>query len=406
MDFSYYVGKKLALRSSGSFTRFIMRLAVAGVALSLCVMVISVGIVQGFKDEISGKVIGFDGHLQIRNLDLNMSNELRLIEGDQEFVQRLRADDDISSITPFCSKAGILSTETDIEGLLFKGVPGDYDWSFFEKHLVSGSLPEYTDTADSYDILIAQRVARSLKLDVGEKLLVYFLHEGKVRRRQMVISGIYKTGLAEFDRTICMAHIRTIQRIYTVDYSMVSGFEARVTDPERLPEIVQYVDQQIGLRLRAQSIDRIHSVLFQWLEIVDSNAVIIIVLMLLVAMVNMITAFLILVIERTRMIGVLKALGANNWQVVRIFIYKGMGMIIPGMLIGNVIAFALVNLQQRYGIFRLDEEIYYMSEVPISVGSTEFLWLNVGTFVMCTAILLIPGLLVRRVSPVRAIRFD
>jgi len=406
MDFSYYVGKKLATRSTGSFTRFIMRLAIAGVALSLCVMLISVGIVQGFKEEISGKVIGFDGHLQIRNLDLNMSNELRLIPKDQDFLEEVRNEPGITSLTAFCSKAGILSTDTDIEGLLFKGVPGEYDWDFFQRNLVAGNIPVYTDTADSYDILISNHVSDKLQLEVGERLLVYFLHEGKVRRRQMTISGIYKTGLAEFDRTICMAHIRTIQRIYTVDYSMVSGFEARVSDPERLDEIVERVDQQVGIRLRAQGVNRIHSLLFQWLEIVDSNAVIIIVLMLLVAMVNMVTAFLILIIERTRMIGVLKSLGANNWQVVRIFIYKGMGMIIPGMLIGNIIAWVLVKVQQDHGIIRLDEEIYYMSEVPISVGAADFLWLNLGTFLLCTAILLIPGLLVRRVSPVRAIRFD
>jgi len=406
MDFSYFVGKKLALQSSKSFTRLIMRLAVAGIALSLAVMIISVGIVKGFKNEIANKVIGFDGHIQIRNLDLNMSKELQLIDVNQAFLEEIRSDFRVKSISPFCSKAGILSTDTDIEGLLFKGVDSNFTWSFFEQHLVRGEIPLYSDSVDSYDILISEKVANVLQIDTGKNLQVFFLHEGKVRRRMMKVIGIFNTGLAEFDRTVSIAHIRSIQRIYTVDYSKVSGYEVRLQNAEEMEEMAEWVDSKIGLRLKAQSVSQIHGLIFQWLEIVDSNAVIIIILMLLVAMVNMVTAFLILVIERTNMIGILKALGAVNFQVVKIFLLKGLAMIVPGVIIGDIVALTLVWIQKKYGIIKLSEEIYYMARVPLQVDFIDVLWLNLGTILLCGLVLLIPGLLVRRVSPVEAIRFD
>lgn len=406
MDFSYFVGKKLALHSNKTFTQLIMRLAIAGIALSLAVMIISVGIVKGFKSEIANKVIGFDGHVQIRNLDLNMSKELQLIDAKQDFIQEVKDHDNIESISAFCSKAGILSTDKDVEGLMFKGVGSDFNWDFFESHLRRGEIPEYTDTVDSYDILISEKVADAIDIDTGSRLQVFFLHEGKVRRRMMKVLGIFNTGMAEFDRTVCLSHVRTIQRIYTVDYSKVSGFEVRLKDVQQLDAMQEWLDASIGLRLKAQSVRSIHGLIFQWLEIVDSNAVIIIVLMLLVAMVNMVTAFLILIIERTNMIGVLKALGAANFQVVKIFLLKGLAMIIPGVVIGNIVALTLVFIQTNYGLITLNEDIYYMSLVPLKVETMDVVWLNCGTVLLCALILLIPGLMVRRISPVKAIRFD
>ncbi|MCB9245834.1 MAG: ABC transporter permease [Flavobacteriales bacterium] len=405
MDFSYFIGKKLALRSGSSFTRFIMRLAVVGTALSLAVMLLSVGIIRGFKEEISSKVYGFDGHIQIRNLDLNQSNELQLIDAKAEYLPALMSDPAIESVVPFCSKPGIISSGEEIEGLVFKGVPPQYDWSFFRAHLRRGSIPVYSDSSDSYDILLSERIANMLQCDTGSRFEVYFLHEGKVRRRRMEVKGIFNTGLAEFDRSVCMADLRSIQRIYTVDYSKISGFEIRLKDPEQMLTESQRLDGLISLRHRAIAVQNLYPAVFQWLNIVDSNAVIIIVLMLLVAMVNMITAFLILIIERTNMIGVLKALGASNGQVIRIFLIKGAAMILPGILIGNTVGLLLTWLQVRYGLIKLSEEIYYMSVVPVHVVPTDVLWLSLGTLVLCTLVLLLPALLVRRVSPVVAIRF-
>lgn len=406
MDFSYFIGKKLATSGNKSFTRLIIRLAIAGIGLSLAVMLLAVGIVKGFQNEIKNKVVGFEGHVQIRNLDLNQSRELVLIPAEQEFTKTLYKNPEIKRVTPFCNKAGILSAEKEIEGMLFKGVPKDYQWDFLKSNLVRGRLPDLKDSVDTYELLISTTVAKRLELDTGSRVEVFFIHDGKVRRRKFDLVGLFNTGLGEFDKTVCFTDIRVIQRIYTTNYSLVSGFEVYIKDLDKLPETAEWIDENIGIRLRAGSVEDLHPVIFQWLKIVDSNALIIIVLMTIVAVINLITAFLILILNRTRMIGILKALGATNWQVVRVFMVNGMMMIIPGLFIGNVLGLGLAWIQQKWQIFTLSEETYYMSVVPVEITSSDIGLLNLGTFVICFVMLLIPALLVRTISPVKAIRFD
>jgi lipoprotein-releasing system permease protein len=406
MKFSYFIGKKLAWSGNKSFTTLIIRLAIAGIGLSLAVMLLAVGIVKGFQNEIKNKVIGFEGHIQIRNLDLNQSKELVLIDQDQEFVSELLKNQEIQRITSFCNKAGIINTENEIEGMLFKGVPDNYSWEFLEKNLKVGRLPIFNDTADTYEILLSSTVANRLQLDTGNRVEVFFIHEGKVRRRRFILVGLFNTGLGEFDRTVCFADIRVIQRIYTTDYSMVSGYEVYISDIDKLEETAQWVDDNISIRLRAGSVEDLHPIIFQWLKIVDSNAIIIIILMTIVAVINLITAFLILILNRTRMIGVLKSLGSTNWQVVRVFLVNGLTMILPGLLIGNVVGLGIAWLQTNTGLITLPEETYYMSVVPVDISMSHILLINVGTLIICFFMLLIPALLVRTITPVRAIRFD
>ncbi len=406
MDFSYFVGKKIATKSGKSFTRLIIRLAIAGVGLSLAVMLLAVGIVKGFQNEIRQKVVGFDGHIHIRNLDLNQSRELTLIEADQPFLTTVRNHDNIKTVSPFCLKAGILNTQKEIEGMVFKGVPANYDWGFIEGNLKKGRLPSLNDSTDTYEFILSQKVAQTLGLDTGQYIEVFFIQDTKVRRRQMHLVGIFNTGLGEFDKTICFTDIRVIQRIYTTDYSLVSGFEVTLNDLANLEEMTEWLDGEIGIKLRAENIESKHSVIFKWLNIVDSNALIIIVLMTIVSAVNLITAFLILIVDRTQMIGVLKGLGANNWQVVKVFLIKGLSMVIPGLIIGNVVGLGLGYLQVKTGLFTLPEETYYMATVPVEISLEAILYLNIGTLVLSTLVMLIPGLMVRLISPVKAIRFD
>jgi len=406
MNFSYFIGKKLAWSGNKSFTTLIIRLAVAGIGLSLAVMLLAVGIVKGFQNEIRNKVVGFEGHIQIRNLDLNQSKELVLIDQNADFAKELSGNQDIGAITSFCSKAGIINTEVEIEGMLFKGVPSNYKWDFLEKNLNRGRLPLLNDSTDTYELLLSTSVAGRLHLDTGDRVEVFFIHDGKVRRRRFNLVGVFSTGLGEFDRTICFTDIRVIQRIYTTDYSMVSGFEVYVNDIEKLEETTEWIDSKIGISLRAGSVEDLHPVIFQWLKIVDSNAIIIIVLMTIVAVINLITAFLILILNRTRMIGVLKSLGATNWQVVRVFLVNGLTMIVPGLVIGNVLGLGIAWIQRVTGLFTLPEETYYMSVVPIDISLWYILLINVGTLLICFFMLLIPALLVRTITPVRAIRFD
>ncbi len=406
MDFSYFVGKKLATKSGKSFTRLIIRLAIAGVGLSLAVMLLAVGVVRGFQDEIRQKVVGFDGHIHIRNLDLNQSRELKLIEANQQFIDTIRNNEAVSHITPFCLKAGIINTKKEIEGMVFKGVPVDYDWSFVRKHMKYGRLPLLNDSSDTYEFVLAKVVADKLQLDTGQNIEVFFIQDTRVRRRRMKLVGIFSTGLGEFDKTICFTDIRVIQRIYTTDYSLVSGFEVSLKDLAHLEDMTDWVDSKIGIKLRAENIETKHSVIFQWLRIVDSNALIIIVLMTIVSVVNLITAFLILVVDRTQMIGVFKALGANNWQVVKVFLIKGLSMVIPGLIIGNILGLGLAYLQLKTGMFTLPEETYYMAVVPVKISLEAIVYLNLGTLFISLFMMLIPALMVRVITPVKAIQFN
>ncbi len=406
MDFSYFVGKKLATHSGKSFTRLIIRLAIAAVGISLAVMLLAVGVVKGFQSEIKNKIVGFDGHIHVRNLDLNQSRELRLIPLDQEFIPIVKAHPEVSSVAPFCLKAGIINTQKEIEGMVFKGVGVDYDWSFINDNLQRGRLPLLSDTTDTYEFVLSQKVAEKLQLDTGQNLEIFFIQDTKVRRRRMRLVGIFSTGLGEFDKTICFTDLRVIQRIYTTDYSQVSGFEINIKDLTQMEAMTDWVDDQIGIKLRAENIEEKHGVIFKWLQIVDSNALIIIILMTIVSVVNLITAFLILIVDRTQMIGVLKSLGANNGQVVRVFLLKGLSMVIPGLIIGNVLGLGLAWLQLKTGLITLPEETYYMATVPVQISIETIAYLNIGTLVISMLMMLIPAVMVRVISPVKAIRFN
>jgi lipoprotein-releasing system permease protein len=374
--------------------------------LSLAVMILSVGVVRGFQYEIRDKIIGFDGHIQIKNLDLNRSRELALIASEQPSLEALKSNPNIERIAPFCNKAGILNTKNDIEGMLFKGVSQNYNWDFFSKNLVRGRVLELTDTTDTYEFMMAENVAKKLAIDTGASLEVFFIHDGKVRRRKMRLVGLYNTGLEEFDRMVCFTDLRVIQRIYSTDYSVVSGFEVYLKNVDDLEAMADYIDAHIDIKLRAMSVEDIHEVIFQWLKIVNSNATIIIVLMTLVSVMNLITAFLILIIDRTRMIGILKALGARNGQVVRVFLFGGLAMVVPGLLIGNIVGIGLALLQRATGLITIPEETYYMSVVPVDLNWMNIMYLNLGTLAISMIMMLIPALLVRTITPVKAIKFD
>jgi len=406
MDFSYFVGKKLATQSGKTFTRLIIRLAIAAVGISLAVMLLAVGVVKGFQSEIKNKIVGFDGHIHVRNLDLNQSRELKLIPLEQAFIDTVRNHPLVKSVSPFCLKAGIINTKREIEGMVFKGVPRNYDWDFIQSNLKVGRLPDLKDSVDTYEFVLSQKVADRLQLDTGQMLDVFFIQDTKVRRRRMRLVGIFSTGLGEFDKTICFTDIRVIQRIYTTDYSEVSGFEINITDLEQLETMTDWIDDQIGIKLRAENIEEKHVVIFKWLHIVDSNALIIIILMTIVSVVNLITAFLILIVDRTQMIGILKSLGANNNQVVRVFLLKGLSMVVPGLIIGNVLGLGLAWLQVKTGIITLPEETYYMATVPVEISWQTIAFLNVMTLIISLLMMLIPAIMVRFISPVKAIRFN
>jgi lipoprotein-releasing system permease protein len=406
LNFSYYIGRKLTIGKEKSFTKFIIRLAILGVALSLSVMLVSISIVDGFSHEIKSKIAGYSGHIQVVNLDLNQSDETEPISYDSTLRSTLERNSEINRITPIAAKTGILQTDEDIEGLLFKGLPHDYNWDFFGKHIKLGRRVNNNDSTDTYECMISVKNASKLGLDTGQMIDVFFMQKDKVRRRRLKLVGLFQTGLEELDKKIVLTDMRVIQRIYSPDYDLVSSYEIWINDLNVLDPTTNWVDDEIGLKLKAQPIYASYYVMFQWLRFVDYNAIIIITLMLFVAIVNCITALLVLIIERTNMVGILKALGATNQDVGRIFLYKGMYLIGAGLLLGNGLALLLAGLQKRFGLVKLNEETYYMDVVPIQLDWMKIIGLNLGTFLICFLILLVPIIMVRRISPIKAIRYE
>lgn len=393
-------------KTAGSGTRTIIRIAILGIALSMAVMLLTNAIVTGFQSEIRAKVIGFGGHLQIGPYESSSSLESNPISIQQPFYPSLNEVQGVNNIQVYATKAGIVQTKTEIQGVLIKGIGTDFNWSFFEKNLQEGELLTLSDSNRTNDILVSRFLTDKLQLKLEQKILVIFIANGKERKRQFVIRGIYETGLEQFDRAVVLADIQHVQRLNGFERDEVSGFEVLLDRYEDLEKLDQIVEQHVGYELNTQKITREHSDIFGWLELQDINVIIIISLMILVSAINMGSALLILILERTRMIGILKSLGAANWSVRKIFLYNAAYLIFVGLLIGNVLGLSLCWLQDEYGLLKLPVESYYISTVPIRLDLFTVLSLNLGTLILCTLIMVLPTYVVTKISPVKAIRFD
>lgn len=369
-------------------------------------MIVAVSIVTGFQKEIRDKVAGFSAHIVVTNYDSNSSFEPEPVNIHQRFYPSLDTVKGIRHIQVFATKAGIIKTDEEIEGVVVKGVGKDFDWTFFEKHLIDGNSFRTGDSAASKSVLVSEPIARKLKLKTGEKLYMYFIQGQEQKARIFTISGIYKTGLEEFDNLFVLADIAHIQKLNGWESDEVAGFEIFIDDFSRLDYYGNFVYSEVGQDLNAKTVKELKPQIFDWLGLMDANVIIIIVLMLLVAGFNMISALLIMIIERVNMIGILKALGMSNGSIQRVFLYHSVYLISLGMLFGNIIGIVVCLLQKHYGIITLPEESYYVKIVPINLQLLPVILLNAGTMVVCTLMLLLPSYLVSRISPLRAVRFS
>lgn len=406
MNYSYYIGRRLTGKNSKSFSRLIIRIGIAGIAISMAVMICSVGILTGFKSQITNKVVGFGAHIQVKALDLNESFEATPISRHQAFLSAAEKLPEIADIQVFATKAAIIKTENDVEGIVLKGVEQNYDWKFLSAAIVEGKLPDFSDSvAAGEDIFISEILADKLRLKVGDKVPLYFIQE-PVRARGLTVSGIFETGLEDYDKLFAIVDLRHIQRLNGWGDSLVHGFEVNLTDFNQLDRINTEINGELPPQLRAYSAREMKPQIFDWLALLDTNVVIIIVLMILVACINMITALLVLIIERTNMIGILKALGSTDGGIQRIFIYKAAYLIGQGLLLGNVLGIGFCLYQQKTSFLKLDAESYYLNFVPVNLEVLPVLLINAGAFVICLVAMLLPSLMVARISPVKAIRFD
>lgn len=370
------------------------------------VMIIAVAIVTGFQQQIRDKITGFGAHIQIARFNSSNSFEYPAVNMNQAFYSTLKNEKGIRHIQVFATKAGIVQTEDQIQGVVLKGVGDDFDWSFFKDKLVEGRTFEAGRQVPNDSVLISHGLAKLLKLKTGDPLRTYFIMDQQARGRRFIISGIYNTGLEEFDKLYVFGDIRQIQKLNGWDSASVSGFEVMIDDFDQLEKLTKTVYGEIGYELDARSIRDIYPQLFDWLELQDMNVLIILVLMVLVSAIAMISTLLVLILERTSMIGLLKALGMKNAGIRKVFFYHAVYIIGQGLLIGNFIGIGLCLLQHHYGIIRLPEASYFMNVVPIHLDILQIIILNIGTLVICSAFLILPSFIVARISPVKAIRME
>jgi lipoprotein-releasing system permease protein len=396
----------------GSLSRPFIRIATIAIALSLAVMIISVAILTGFKNEIAEKTIGFGSHIQILNFDRNLSFETVPISSKQEFLPQLKEIKGIRHIQVFAVKPGIIKTDTDIQGVVLKGVGLDFDWSFFQKTLKEGEILSLNDSVSSNGAIISRTTASLLRLKIGDTFDMFFVQEPP-RVRRFTVEGIFDSQMSEFDRLFVLCDLRHIQRLNGWESDQVTGFEILIDNFNNIESVTWEVEDIVaftflsdGSRLRVQSIIEKHPQIFDWLGLQDLNVIILLVLMLAVAGINMISGLLIIILERTNMIGILKALGAENRFIQKIFIIQSGHIIVRGLIWGNLIGLSIAFAQHYFGIIKLDEANYYLSTVPINLDYVHILLLNLGTFVVTISMLLVPSLVVSHISPDKTIKFE
>ena len=405
MNLSLFIAKRITFNANRTFSKLIVRIAILGISLGLAVMILAIAIVKGFKSEIREKVRGFSGDIQITKLDLNSSFENTPFSLSDSLFRKIAGEPGIEWIQSFATKPGIINTNEEIEGVVLKGVGPDYNWTYFKKILISGQPIDFSDNLKSKtQILISKYTADRLKLKVGDDFLMYFI-ENSLRKRKFQIVGIYELGVDEVDKLHVIGDINLIRNLNNWSQKEVGGYELRVSKFDQLDAIENRVYEALGMNLKSYTIKQYYPTIFDWLSLLDVNTQVILILMLAVAVINMISALLIMILERTNMIGLLKALGSTNWHIRKIFLYNAAYLIIWGLIYGNILGVGLGLFQAKTHFFSLDQASYYIDFVPVQLNFADVILLNIGTLLICLVVLLLPSLLVTRISPLKAIRF-
>jgi lipoprotein-releasing system permease protein len=415
LNLEYFIAKRLLGRQNNakSFSRPIITIAVIGIALGLSVMILSAAIVTGFKNEIRNKVIGFGSHVQIINYDSNVSFETSPVIKDSALIAQLKKIKEIKHVQVFSTKPGIIRTENDIQGIVLKGIDTGFNWSFFEKNIIEGEIlaGALSDSALTNEVVISKTISSLLKLQVGSEFAMYFVQDPP-RMRRFKVSGIYETGLGELDKLFVLCDIRHIQRLNQWDENQISGYEIQVENFQEIDRISETVFDAIGYGFSEESWLRVISIkdkypqFFDWLGLLDMNVWIILALMLLVAGFNMVSGLLIIILERTNMIGILKALGINNLSLRKVFLYLAGFLVAKGLLWGNILGIGIALLQKYTGMLKLDQTSYFIDVVPVNLNLVHILSLNLGTMVLTIAMLIIPSYVISKISPDKTIRFN
>lgn len=412
MNIEYFIAKRIHFRQDRKHvSRPAVRIAILGIAIGLAVMLLAVSIVTGFKKEIRNKTIGFGGHVQITNFDSNNTYELTPITLSDTLINELAAIPGVKHIQAFTTKPGIIKTNEQFQGIVLKGINQDFDWNFFKSNLIEGGILHISDSLQNQAV-ISKYIANLFNLKLGDTFYAYFM-QNQVRARRFTITGIYSTNFIEYDKLFILTDMRHIRQLNDWDDTEVSGYEILIHDFDKIDEIGDQVYYKTankalpnGNMLYTQTIRDINPQIFSWLDLLDINVWVILFLMLAVAGFNMISGLLILILERTTMIGILKSIGATNWSVRKIFLYHSLFLIGKGMLWGNIIGLSICAIQYFTGIIPLDPEAYYIATVPILFNWPLIIGLNIGTLLASILMMIGPSYLITKILPAKIIRYE
>ncbi len=406
MNLSYFISKRISKEEKYSFSASIHVISIVSIALGLATMIMAFIILFGFKSVIREKLVSFGAHFQITRFSLSNSFEQDPISINEVFPENNEEYDYIDHVQRYAYKGGLLRTDDEVYGVLIKGVGEDFEKDRFNKNMVKGRFINYPDSGYTPEVVISKKISNALQLDTGSNVVVVFIHEGRTRYRRLDVRGIYDTGMEEFDETIILGDLKMIQNLNNWPDSLVGGVEVFIKDYNKLDQVGDQLYEKIGYDLYLDKITDQYREVFDWLSLINQNVYIFLGVILFVACFNMISALLILIMERTQMIGILKAIGATNKQIRVIFMTNGLILIAKGLFWGNLIGIGLGALQYYFKLFPLDPENYYMSYVPIEWNWTVILLLNLLTLFIVGMALLIPTYVISRISPIKSIRFD
>lgn len=415
MNWKLFVAKRIYRSNEGGkeVSKPAIRIAMWGIAVGLAVMIIAVSVVVGFKNEVRGKVVGLGSDITVTDLDSQNSYETNPVSVNDSLMHVFRTTEGVKHVQRYSTKAGMIMTDDNFLGMVLKGVAEEYDWDFLSKHLQEGEIPVFSDTASSNRTLISRTIANKLHIKIGDKLYTYYVNGDQVRARRLEVAGIYQTNFSVYDDLFLLTDLYTVNRLNSWKPEQVSGVELEIKDYARKEEIKELLRDKIDMQTDSygstyyvQSIEEMNPQIFAWLDLLDLNVWVILILMTGVAGFTMISGLLIIILERTNMIGILKALGANDWAIRKVFLSFSVFLIGRGMLWGNLIGLTFVVLQSHFRLFKLDPATYYVDAVPVEFNLWLFLLLNVCTLIVSVWMLIGPSYLITRIHPAKSIRFE
>ena len=410
MNYELFLAKRIIAgkKYKNSISSPIIKIAITAIALGIIIMLIAVATASGLQSKIRDKMAGFKGHVQIVNYDNNNSDvSISPISKEQDFYPEIPTIEGIKNIQVFASKGGLIRTDTSFEGIVFKGVSSDYDWTFFKEYLIAGKLPDFNQKR-TRDVLLSQTIIDRLQLKLNDTITATFLKLSKSKlpsNRKYIITGIYNSGFAQFDKNIMIGDIREVQQLNKWTDNQVGGFEVLLDSFDDIQQKTEEIYKEVSLTLNAKSIVDTYPAVFDWIKLFDNNVWFIIGIMILIAGINMITALLVLILERVQIIGILKALGSNNGSIRKVFLYNATYLILKGLFWGNLIGLFMIGIQHYLKLIALNPETYYVTTMPVQISLWAVFLLNIGTLVLCVLMLIIPSYIITKINPSKSIKF-